>query len=69
MPVDAVTPVLAVAVLAWVMIGLPIILVLVAAVMYLMKPKRSTEEIERAEQASDSGAPRPGGPTGRSPGA
>jgi hypothetical protein len=69
MPVDAVTPILAVAVLAWVMIGLPIILVLVAAVMYLMKPKRSTEGIDRAERASDSGAPGPGGPTGRSPGA
>jgi Flp pilus assembly protein TadB len=69
MPVAAVTPVLAISVLAWVMIGLPIILVLVVAVMYLRRPKRSTEEIERAQRASGSDAQGPGGPTGRLPGA
>jgi hypothetical protein len=69
MPVAAVTPVLAISVLAWVMIGLPIILALIVAVMYLKRPKRSAEEIERVRQAEASDAPGPSGPTGRVPGA
>ena len=65
MPVAAVTPVLAVSFLAWVMIVLPIILILIAAVSYLIRPRRSTEEVERAEQASSAEAPRSYDPTGR----
>ena len=68
MPVTAVTPVLAISVLAWVMIGLPIILAVIIAVMYLRRPKQSTDEIERAQQASRSGVHGPRGPTGRTPG-
>jgi hypothetical protein len=68
MPVAAVTPVLAISVLAWVMIGLPIILAVIVAVMYLRRPKQSIEEIERAQQASRSGVHGPRGPTGRTPG-
>ena len=68
MPVAAVTPVLAISVLAWVMIGLPIILAVIIAVMYLRRPKQSTEEIKRAQQASRSGVHGPQGPTGRTPG-
>jgi hypothetical protein len=67
MAVAAFTPILAVYVLAWVMIGLPIILVLVVAVVYLRRPKRSTEEIERAQQASRSDPHGPGGPSGGLP--
>jgi hypothetical protein len=67
MPVAAFTPIPAVYVLAWVMIGLPIILALVVAVMYLRRPKRSTEEIERAQQASRSDPGGPGGPSGGLP--
>ena len=65
MPAAAVSPVLGISVLAWVMIGLPIILVLSAAVSYLIRPRRSTEEVERAEQASSAEAPRSYDPTGR----
>ena len=68
MPVAAVTPVLAISVLAWVMIGLPIILAVIIAVMYLRRPKQSIDEIERAQQASRSGVHGPQGPTGRTPG-
>jgi hypothetical protein len=68
MPVAALTPVVAISVLAWVMIGLPIILLPIVVVMYLRRPKRSAEEIERAEQARRDSLG-PGGPTGRMPGA
>jgi hypothetical protein len=68
MSLAATTPLLAVSVLAWFMIGLPIILALVVAVMYIRRPKQSAEEIERAQQASRSDPPGPGGPTGRFPG-
>ena len=67
MLVAALTPVIAISVLAWFMIGLPIILLLVLAVMYVRRPKPSTEEIERAEQARRDSLSS-GGPTGRLPG-
>jgi hypothetical protein len=69
MPVAAVTPVLAISVLAWVMIGLPIVLVLGVGIAYLMGRRRTTEDIERTEQAASSDAGGPTGPTGRHPGA
>jgi hypothetical protein len=69
MILDAVMPPVAISVLAWVMIGLPILLLLGVGIAYLMGRRRTTEEIERAEQASSSDAVGPHGPTGRSPGA
>jgi hypothetical protein len=69
MTADAVMPLVAISVLAWVMIGLPILLLLVVAIAYLTGRRRTTEDIERAEQASSSDAVGPHGPTGRSPGA
>ena len=69
MTVAAVTPLLAISVLAWAMIGLPILLVLGVGIAYLTGRRRTTEDIERAEQASRSDAGGPAGPTGRSPGA
>ena len=69
MTVDAVMPLVAISVLAWVMIGLPILLVLGVGISYLLGRRRTTEDIERAQQASESDAGGPGGPTGRAPGA
>jgi hypothetical protein len=69
MTVDAVTPLVAVSVLAWFMIGLPILIVLGVGIAYLMGRRRTTEDIERAQQASGSDAGGPSGPTGRLPGA
>jgi hypothetical protein len=61
--------VVAISVLAWVMIGLPIILVVGAGVAYLLGRSRRVADVERAKQASDSDASGPAGPTGRLPGA
>ena len=64
MTVAATTPLLAIAVLAWIMIGLPIILVLIAAVAYLIRP--TEHRGDRASRAGvERGPPRPTDPTGR----
>jgi type II secretory pathway component PulM len=52
MTTDAAAPFVAVSVLAWVMIVLPIVLILIVAVMYILRGRPTTEEIERAQQAS-----------------
>ena len=57
---------IAISVLAWVMIGLPIILVLVVSMAALTGRRRSTEEIERAEQAASAEERPSSDPTGRS---
>jgi len=67
--VAAIMPLVAVSVLAWVMIGLPILLVIGAGVAYFLGRRPGTEEIERAQEAADADAPGPTGPTGRFPGA
>jgi len=69
MTVAAVMPLVAISVLAWVMIGLPILLVAGAGIAYLLGRRRTPEDIERAQQASGSDAGGPRGPTGRLPGA
>jgi len=69
MTVDAVTPLVAISVLAWVMIGLPIVIVVGVGIAWLTGHRRSAEDVERAEQASRSDAGGPTGPTGRLPGA
>jgi hypothetical protein len=70
MTAAAAMPLVAVSVLAWVMIGLPIILVVGVGVAYFLgRGRQSTEEIERAHEAAESDAPGPTGPTGRFPGA
>jgi hypothetical protein len=69
MTVAATMPLVAVSVLAWAMIGLPIVLAVGVGVAHLLGPRRSTAEAERAQQAADSDAPGPAGPTGRLPGA
>jgi cytochrome c-type biogenesis protein CcmH/NrfF len=66
---DAIMPLVAIAVLAWVMIGLPILLVVGAGIAYLLGRRRTTEDIERSQQASESDVSGPRGPTGRLPGA
>jgi hypothetical protein len=67
--IAAATPLLAVSILAWVMIVLPIVLVVGVGVAYLLGRRRSSADIERVERASSSDAQGPTGPTGRSPGA
>jgi type II secretory pathway component PulM len=52
MTTDAAAPLVAVSVLAWVMIVLPVVLILIVAVMYILRGRPTTEEIERAQQAS-----------------
>ena len=52
MSLDAASLLLAVSVLAWVMIVLPVVLLLIVGVMYLVRGKPTTEEIERGQQAS-----------------
>jgi flagellar basal body-associated protein FliL len=52
MTLDASAPFLAVSVLAWVMIVLPIVLLLIAAVMYFVRGRPTTDEIERGQRAS-----------------
>ena len=69
MVLDAVMPPVAISVLAWFMIGLPILLLLGVGIAYLLGRRRTTEDIERAQQASESEAGGPGGPTRRAPGA
>ena len=70
MTVAATMPLVAVSILAWVMIVLPIVLVVGVGVAYLLGRGRSTEEeIERAQQPAESDPPGPTGPTGRMPGA
>ena len=69
MTVDAVMPLVAISVIAWVMIGLPILLVAGVGVAYLLGRRRTTEDIERSQQASESDVSGPRGPTGRLPGA
>src|SRR5215217_2662234 len=54
MTVDAVMPLVAISVLAWVMIGLPILLVAGTGIAYLLGRRRTPEDIERAQQASGS---------------
>ena len=68
MTVDAVMPLVAISVIAWVMIGLPILLVPGVGVAYLLGRRRTTEDIERSQQASRSDPGGPRGPTGRLPG-
>ena len=69
MSLFAATVPVAVSVLAWIMIVLPVLLVLGVGVAYLLGRRRTTEDVERAEQARHSDASGPSGPTGRSPGA
>jgi membrane protein DedA with SNARE-associated domain len=69
MTAAATMPLVAVSVLAWVMIALPIVLVVGVGVAYLLGRRQGPEEVERAQQAAESDAPGPSGPTGRLPGA
>jgi hypothetical protein len=68
MTLVAATPI-AVSVLAWVMIVLPIVLIAGVGIAWLLGRRRTTQDIERAERAADSDASGPSGPTGRLPGA
>jgi cytochrome c-type biogenesis protein CcmH/NrfF len=52
MTLDADAPLIAVSVFAWVMIVLPVVLLLIAAVLYFVRGRPTTEDIERAQQAS-----------------
>jgi flagellar basal body-associated protein FliL len=67
MTLDASAPLVAVSVLAWVMIVLPVVLLLIVAVMYIVRGRPTTEEIERAQRASETDTPGPGGPERRVP--
>jgi flagellar basal body-associated protein FliL len=69
MTLAATMPLIAISVLAWVMIGLPIVLLTIVAVMYVVRGGRTTEEVERSRRAAESDAAEPAGPEGRSPGA
>jgi hypothetical protein len=69
MTAAAAMPLVAISVLAWIMIGLPILLVLGVGIAFLVGRRSTTEDIERAEQAAGSDATGPSGPTGRFPGA
>jgi uncharacterized membrane protein len=52
MTLDSAAPLVAVSVFAWVMIVLPVVLLLIVAAMYIVRGRPTTEEIERAQQAS-----------------
>jgi hypothetical protein len=69
MTLDAAMPLVAVSVLAWVMIGLPIVLAVVVAVMYFLRRRPTDKEIEDAHQASEANTAGPADVERRLPGA
>jgi|SoiMethySBSTD1v2_1073268.scaffolds.fasta_scaffold1430394_2 uncharacterized membrane protein len=57
MTVDAGMLLVAASILVWLMIVLPVVLLLVVAVWFVVRPKPSVDEIEERQQASAENAP------------
>jgi hypothetical protein len=57
MTVDAGMLLVAASILVWLMIVLPVVLLLVGAVWFVVRPKPSVDEIEERRQASAENAP------------
>ena len=69
MTVEAATPLVAVSVLAWVMIALPILLLLGIGIAYVAGRRRSAGEVRTSRQAAEADGPGPDDVDRRLPGA
>lgn len=69
MTVEAAMPLVAVSVLAWVMIVLPIVLLLGIGIAYLAGRRQSADQMQTSRQAAEADAPGPDDADRRLPGA